>query len=194
MEQAIGMKYLTKLIVKRITIEGEHTYLMTMRPPTSSSPATLDLHPILNVPHQASHLLSIPVPTIKWVLPYQYMFQMKGLRLVSFECEEHLIVFKDAGHADKFLHIIHELDKGIAIRNYEVMNVKQYQDWWVTGTITNGEYLLYLNFVANRSFNDLTQYPVFPWVIADYKNSHIDFEKGGPFVYRDLGKPIGALN
>jgi len=51
MEQALGMKYLIKLIVKRITIEGEHTYLMTMRPPTSSSPATLDLHPILNVPH-----------------------------------------------------------------------------------------------------------------------------------------------
>jgi hypothetical protein len=117
MEQVIGMRYLIKLIVKRITIEGEHTYLMTMRPPTSSSPATLDLHPILNVPHQASHLLSIPVPTIKWVLPYQYMFQLKGLRLVSYECEEHLIVFKDAGHADKVLQIIHELDKGIAIRN-----------------------------------------------------------------------------
>jgi factor associated with neutral sphingomyelinase activation len=119
---------------------------------------------------------------------------MKGLRFVNYECEEHLIVFKDAGHAEKVLQIIHELDKGIAIRNQEVMNVKQYQDWWVTGTITNGEYLFYLNFVANRSFNDLTQYPVFPWVIADYKNSHIDFEKGGPFVYRDLGKPIGALN
>jgi len=116
MEQALGMKYLIKLIVKRITIEGEHTYLMTMRPPTSSSPATFDLHPILNVPHQAS-LLSIPVPTIKWALPYQYMFQVKGLRLVTYECEENLIVFKDAGHAEKVLQIIHELDKGISARN-----------------------------------------------------------------------------
>jgi hypothetical protein len=35
MEHALGMKYLIKLIVKRITIEGEHTYLMTMRAPTS---------------------------------------------------------------------------------------------------------------------------------------------------------------
>jgi hypothetical protein len=45
------------------------------------------------------------------------MFQLKGLRLVSYECKEHLIVFKDAGHAEKVLQIIHELDKGIAIRN-----------------------------------------------------------------------------
>jgi factor associated with neutral sphingomyelinase activation len=35
---------------------------------------------------------------------------------------------------------------------------------------------MYLNFVGNRSFNDLTQYPVFPWVIADYKNDKIDFD------------------
>ena len=27
---------------------------------------------------------------------------------------------------------------------------------------------MYLNREANRSFNDLSQYPVFPWVIADY--------------------------
>ena len=27
---------------------------------------------------------------------------------------------------------------------------------------------MYLNTLAHRSFNDLTQYPVFPWIIADY--------------------------
>ena len=74
------------------------------------------------------------------------------------------------------------------------MNVKQYQDWWASGVLSNGEYLLYVNFLGNRSFNDLTQYPVFPWVVADYKNAHIDLDVGGQFVYRDLTKPIGALN
>jgi factor associated with neutral sphingomyelinase activation len=46
--------------------------------------------------------------------------------------------------------------------------------------------------MADRTFNDLTQYPVFPWVIQDYSSSklHLDDTKS----YRDLSKPIGGLN
>ena len=39
---------------------------------------------------------------------------------------------------------------------------------WQNGLISNFGYLLYLNSAADRSFNDLTQYPVMPWVISDY--------------------------
>ena len=45
---------------------------------------------------------------------------------------------------------------------------------------------------ADRSVNDLTQYPVFPWVIADYTSKQLDF-KDDKF-FRDLTKPVGALN
>ena len=37
---------------------------------------------------------------------------------------------------------------------------------WVSREITNFEYLMQLNTIAGRSFNDLSQYPVFPWIIA----------------------------
>ena len=63
---------------------------------------------------------------------------------------------------------------------------------WQNGLITNLEYLLYLNSAADRSFNDLTQYPVMPWVIQDYTSKTIDLSD--PNVYRDLSKPMGALN
>ena len=33
---------------------------------------------------------------------------------------------------------------------------------WQNGTVSNFEYLMYLNSLADRSFNDLAQYPVFP--------------------------------
>ena len=33
---------------------------------------------------------------------------------------------------------------------------------WQNGLISNFQYLLYLNSAADRSFNDLTQYPVSP--------------------------------
>jgi hypothetical protein len=46
--------------------------------------------------------------------------------------------------------------------------------------------------MAGRSFNDLTQYPIFPWILADYTSSTIDLSDSR--IYRDLSKPIGALN
>ena len=46
--------------------------------------------------------------------------------------------------------------------------------------------------MAYRSFNDLTQYPVFPWLLINFDSENIDLED--PINYRDLSKPIGALN
>ena len=65
--------------------------------------------------------------------------------------------------------------------------------------ISNAEYLILLNFAAGRSFNDATQYPVFPWVITDYKNATFPEEKhttqwgGNQRGWRDLSKPIGTI-
>jgi hypothetical protein len=59
---------------------------------------------------------------------------------------------------------------------------------WQTGKMTNFEYLMELNSLAGRSFNDLTAYPVFPWVIADYESEKLDLND--PSTYRDLSKPM----
>jgi hypothetical protein len=70
--------------------------------------------------------------------------------------------------------------------------VAPFTEKWRNGELSNYSYLLILNFLAGRSFNDLAQYPVLPWVIADYKSDQLDFEQ--PSTFRDLTKPIGALN
>ena len=62
---------------------------------------------------------------------------------------------------------------------------------WLQGQISNFQYLVYLNTLAGRSYNDLTQYPVFPWVLADYESETLDLNDAT--VYRDLSKPMGAL-
>ena len=62
---------------------------------------------------------------------------------------------------------------------------------WQHGVISNYDYLLHLNSLADRSFNDLTQYPVFPWVVADYSSDALDLDSEATF--RDLSKPMGAL-
>lgn len=63
---------------------------------------------------------------------------------------------------------------------------------WVHREISNFEYLMQLNTIAGRTYNDLSQYPVFPWVLMDYESEELRLDD--PTVYRDLSKPVGALN
>nr|XP_044992261.1 LOW QUALITY PROTEIN: neurobeachin-like protein 2 [Jaculus jaculus] len=63
---------------------------------------------------------------------------------------------------------------------------------WVQREISNFEYLMQLNTIAGRTYNDLSQYPVFPWVLQDYVSPTLDLSN--PAVFRDLSKPIGVVN
>ncbi|XP_011299743.1 neurobeachin isoform X2 [Fopius arisanus] len=63
---------------------------------------------------------------------------------------------------------------------------------WQRREISNFEYLMFLNTIAGRTYNDLNQYPVFPWVLTNYETKELDLSL--PSNYRDLSKPIGALN
>lgn len=63
---------------------------------------------------------------------------------------------------------------------------------WVQREISNFEYLMQLNTIAGRTYNDLSQYPVFPWILCDYESENLDLDNEE--IYRDLSKPIGAVN
>lgn len=63
---------------------------------------------------------------------------------------------------------------------------------WNKGNLSNYDYLMILNSAAGRTFHDLSRYPVFPWVIADYESKSLDLTLDSTF--RDLSKPMGALN
>ncbi|KAK5112769.1 hypothetical protein LTR62_003867 [Meristemomyces frigidus] len=61
---------------------------------------------------------------------------------------------------------------------------------WSRGEMSNFQYLMLINTMAGRTFNDLTQYPVFPWVLADYTSEELDLTN--PKTFRDLSKPMGC--
>ena len=50
---------------------------------------------------------------------------------------------------------------------------------WKNNIISNLEYIMWLNIYSGRSFNDLTQYPVSPWIITNYsdKSEEISIKK-----------------
>uniref|UniRef100_A0A3B3XWV4 Neurobeachin b n=1 Tax=Poecilia mexicana TaxID=48701 RepID=A0A3B3XWV4_9TELE len=57
---------------------------------------------------------------------------------------------------------------------------------WQRREISNFEYLMFLNTIAGRTYNDLNQYPVFPWVLTNYDSEELDLTLPGNF--RDLSK------
>ncbi|KAE9351667.1 hypothetical protein PF008_g5818 [Phytophthora fragariae] len=66
----------------------------------------------------------------------------------------------------------------------------KWTEMWVRREISNFEYLMALNVSAGRSYNDSSQYPVFPWVIKDYESAELRLDDED--IYRDLRRPIGA--
>ncbi|EWM27782.1 BEACH domain protein [Nannochloropsis gaditana] len=61
---------------------------------------------------------------------------------------------------------------------------------WVRREISNFEYLACVNAAAGRTHNDLSQYPVFPWILADYTSEVLNLND--PHTFRDLKWPMGA--
>ena len=65
-------------------------------------------------------------------------------------------------------------------------------DLWRNCYISNFSYLMYLNFMAGRSVNDIGQYPVLPWTLSNMESETMNFND--PKNYRDLSVPIAATN
>ena len=90
----------------------------------------------------------------------------------------------------------------------ELMARSKLTQRWQKREITNFEYLMHLNTISGRTYNDLNQYPVFPWILAYYPNKGDEdpdvniihtvnsdpSHPHTPIVFRDLKKPIGALD
>ena len=74
----------------------------------------------------------------------------------------------------------------------EVLRKSSLTQRWQRREVSNFDYIMALNTIAGRTYNDLRQYPVFPWIIADYTSEKLDFNN--PATFRDLSKPMGALN
>jgi len=63
---------------------------------------------------------------------------------------------------------------------------------WRRREISTFEYLMHLNTVSGRTYNDVTQYFCFPWIIDDFESEELNLDK--PSTFRDMSKPVGALN
>ncbi|OMH84569.1 Neurobeachin-like protein 2 [Zancudomyces culisetae] len=143
---------------------------------------------------------SIPLVYISDVIPRSVVFKKTAIEVFFSNSDSILLNIvnnsKDRMHLysklqtlvynTRLLSFLDANNPKILIKKTDIVKRWQYNE------LSNFDYLMALNTLAGRSYNDLSQYPVFPWILSDYTSESIDLDN--PESYRDLSKPVGALN
>lgn len=116
-----------------------------------------------------------------------FQLQDRALEMFVVTGRSHLLAFTSTSDRDQVLGLLQaQLDRPKG----QEQTAAHAQKRWLEGSMTNFDYLTFLNKLAGRSFNDLMQYPVFPFVLRDYESEDLDLENSMSF--RDLRKPIAV--
>lgn len=166
---------------QRVLLEGLQ-YGATLMTRTS-----IHFYPLMNAIPKTP--LFVSFRKICLAMKYDYLWKEIGVRIHCYDSKEPLILlFENLEARD---NVFNYLKNKIKFRDPKE-ELTRMTDKWKNGLLSNTEYLLFLNNISNRSSLDLTQYPVFPWVIHNYTDSTIDLQDSKN--YRDLKKHVGCLN
>ena len=149
-----------------------------------------------------SHLFSTQYPTanrdgstvtqetwilsqIKEFLERRYQLQERALEIFLDNGNSYLLDFQSTNERKKVMHFFSE--RGISLGS-EVKSLTSVTKLWRERSITNFDYLMFLNKLAGRSFNDLMIYPVYPFVLSDYESDELDLTNASCF--RNFSKPM----
>jgi hypothetical protein len=127
----------------------------------------------------------------------RYLSQNCAIELFFANAEEVFLAFPSFHELAKFFKILRSqhtplLQTSRSLNPRYIYSHSHWTELWKKRQISNFEYLMKLNIIAGRSYNDITQYPVYPWILSNYTSEHIDLTDRSN--YRDLSKPMGALN
>ena len=136
---------------------------------------------------------------VREVISRNYNLIQCGFEIFTIDGKSYFFVLESEKELKNIIKKLKNAQKNLIIyfdRPREIP--KEYQRSWIKGEISNFQYLMILNLFASRSFHDINQYPVFPWVIIDFTSKELDLDTKDPQklakIFRDLSKPIGAMN
>ena len=96
---------------------------------------------------------------------------------------------------------IDENNKSIIIGYYKeteenkaYSNITNIIELWKNNKISTFEYLMWINIYGNRSYNDVAQYPIFPWLLLNHEDSKFDSLISHSNNIRDLHLPLGLID
>ncbi|XP_017760097.1 PREDICTED: lysosomal-trafficking regulator isoform X2 [Eufriesea mexicana] len=117
----------------------------------------------------------------------RYQLQERAIEIFLITGRTYLLAFNSSKERDEF---VTELSACNLPRRIPGDDLSEAISLWRSGALTNWEYITCLNKLAGRSYNDLMQYPVFPFVLADYINEKIDLNN--PKIYRNFKRPMAV--
>jgi hypothetical protein len=129
---------------------------------------------------------------IAFTLPHVYKFEECGCEIYLKTRHSFLFDFT----SNQILKKIYENLKPSKIKLYE--NGQQFLKEndvikkWQNREISNYEYLVLVNVAAGRSFNDVDQYIIFPWILNAKSSLEHFLNLEDESIFRDLKKPIAA--
>ncbi|XP_076389629.1 lysosomal-trafficking regulator mauve isoform X1 [Megachile rotundata] len=117
----------------------------------------------------------------------RYQLQERAIEIFLITGRTYLLAFNSSKERDEF---VTELSACNLPRRVPGDDLNEAITLWRSGALTNWEYITCLNKLAGRSYNDLMQYPVFPFVLADYTSENIDLNN--PKIYRNFKRPMAV--
>lgn len=130
----------------------------------------------------------VRLKTILRIFKRRFALQDNAIEFMSEDNTIYYFVFSSKELRDKIYGLMRE--NMVDCISEDALSKLTYQ--WQKRELSNYDYLLRLNEASQRSFCDLSQYPVFPWTLIDMDSEKLDLNN--PQHYRDFSKPIGALN
>jgi factor associated with neutral sphingomyelinase activation len=149
--------------------------------------SSLHFYPLVNA--KPSEQIHIVFKGIQCALRFDYMQEHVGIQIHTYAALwPYIIVYETE---EKRENIYSYIQNRVKFRDPEE-DLPRVTDLWSRGHLSNFHYLTFLNHLSGRSVLDLSQYPVFPWILSNYHGENIDLREKRN--YRDLSRPVGALS
>ena len=137
----------------------------------------------------------IEAKNLRMILVRSFLHRKTGIEIFTTNGKSYLLHFLSQSPAI-LLRILNKhavfykrcrIQKTLSYKEY--MKTCNETQQWVEGKMSNYDYLMFLNTISGRTFNDSSMYPVFPWISADYTSK----ERKEITKFRDLSMPIGSF-
>ena len=145
-----------------------------------------------------------PLSSLKDILRHRFILKKTALDFVFKDGTSLLINFPDTDPTTVLQRILSFIKGDMysslntriltTIKIPQIIEKSKIFKKWMNYEITNFEYLMHLNALSGRCYCDITQYPVFPWVISIYGLNELPMQVLSPEkIFRNLSKSMGAL-
>jgi hypothetical protein len=159
---------------------------------------------------------NFPYSEIRYIFKRSYYYKKSGIEIFTTTNKSYYFNFKTQADRDNVIKgILLQIECKREIKLDQKENVKDKEDLimgyecfpglnkkinkteylsnkienWINWRISNFEMLMWLNILSNRSFSDLSQYPVFPWVLKNYTEKDVNIDTD----MREFDLPMGMM-